>query len=313
MSNFLRRYYFISRQELKIRTFKLPPAKSIFPVVVTFFVFQLIILFTSGFLPGSTENIENNNKLIEENTELKKQLAELKDEISRVNGRLSTVISLNNEIREIADLPRIEPEFFKIDNDIAPYELSGGLASVSYSGLEDAAKLLKLLENNLELQSRINKEISTAFVDKTSYLRGIPSIKPLDATFNRTSFGPRKNPITGKPQFHTGLDMGSKLGQEIIAAADGIVERADNFSGYGLCVIIAHASGYKTLYGHCSRLLVKKGDKVSRGEIIALVGSTGLSTGPHLHYEVIYNGEHLNPADFFFDEEKAINDKKSKK
>ncbi|GAB1348442.1 hypothetical protein MASR1M107_06540 [Ignavibacteriales bacterium] len=107
--------------------------------------------------------------------------------------------------------------------------------------------------------------------------------------------------------------MGSKLGQEIIAAADGIVERADNFSGYGLCVIIAHASGYKTLYGHCSRLLVKKGDKVSRGEIIALVGSTGLSTGPHLHYEVIYNGEHLNPADFFFDEEKAINDKKSKK
>ncbi|GAB1348441.1 hypothetical protein MASR1M107_06530 [Ignavibacteriales bacterium] len=162
MSNFLRRYYFISRQELKIRTFKLPPAKSIFPVVVTFFVFQLIILFTSGFFPGSTENIENNNKLIEENTELKKQLAELKDEISRVNGRLSTVISLNNEIREIADLPRIEPEFFKIDNDIAPYELSGGLASVSYSGLEDAAKLLKLLENNLELQSRINKEISTS-------------------------------------------------------------------------------------------------------------------------------------------------------
>ncbi|MCA0388411.1 MAG: M23 family metallopeptidase [Bacteroidetes bacterium] len=313
MRNFLSRYYFISRRELKIRTFKLPPAKSIFPVIVTFFVFQFIILLTSGFFPGVSGDNENSSGLAVENAELKKQLTELKEEIARVNGRLSTVISLNNEIREIADLPRMDEDLFKIDNTLASYELTGGLASASYGSLEDASKLLKLLENNLELQSRINKEISTAFVDKTGYLRGIPSIKPLDASFNRTSFGPRKNPITGRPQFHTGLDMGSTYGQEIFASADGIVERADNFSGYGLCVIIAHASGYKTLYGHCSKLLVKKGDKISRGELIALVGSTGLSTGPHLHYEVIYNGEHLNPADFFFDEEKANFDKKSKK
>lgn len=309
MTNFLNRYLFISRRELKVRSVKLPPFKSISAVVLTFFLLASVILFTSGFFASALPANDKNSELTEENVKLKRELADLKEEILRVNGRLATVISMNNEIRDIADLPRLDDGFFSIEGSLTNLDQ----ASVSGGTLDDVSATLKLLEKNIDIQSHLNKEISSAFMDKTSYLRGIPSIMPLDAPFNRTSFGPRKNPITGQAQFHTGLDMGSVAGQEIIATADGVVEKAEVFSGYGLCVIIDHGTGYKTLYGHCSKILVSKGDRVSRGDKLALVGSTGLSTGPHLHYEVIYNGEHLNPADFFFDGDKSFFEKKRKK
>ncbi len=309
MTNFLNRYLFISRRELKVRSVKLPPFKSISTVVLTFFLLASVILFTSGFFANALPDSDKNRALTEENGKLKKELADLKEEILRVNGRLATVISMNNEIRDIADLPRLDDGFFSIEGSLATLDQ----AAASGGTLDDVSATLKLLEKNIDIQSKLNKEISSAFMDKTSYLRGIPSIMPLDAPFNRTSFGPRKNPITGQAQFHTGLDMGSVAGQEIIATADGVVEKAEVFGGYGLCVIIDHGTGYKTLYGHCSKILVSKGDRISRGDRLALVGSTGLSTGPHLHYEVIYNGEHLNPADFFFDGDKTFFEKKRKK
>lgn len=307
MNRFLSRYYFISRQELKIRTLKLPSFKAVYPVIISFTVLSFLILVTSGFFSGNRIDKETDAAIINENAQLRMQISELKEEIDRVNGRLSTVISMSNEIRELNDLPGFDSAFFKIDEIVTSEDERSRVTTSGLStNIDDAFHLLEVLEKNLEIQSKFNKEISAALVDKTSYLRGIPSIKPIDAGYNRTSFGPRKNPVTGKPQFHTGLDMGARFGQEIYATADGIIERADNFNGYGLCVIIAHESGYKTLYGHCSKLIVKKGDRVSRGTLIALAGSTGISTGPHLHYEVIYNGEHLNPADFFFDEEKSF-------
>ncbi len=307
MNRFLSRYYFISRHELKIRTFKFPSIKTVYPVIISFTALSFVILITSGFFAGNGLDSETGSAIMDENVRLRAQISELKEEIDRVNGRLSTVISMNNEIRALNDLPRFDSAFFRIDESVAARDERSAISTSGLStSIDDAFNLLAVLEKNLEIQSKFNKDLSSALVDKTSYLRGIPSIKPIDANFNRTSFGPRKNPVTGQPQFHTGLDMGSKFGQEIYATADGIVERADNFSGYGLCVIIAHESGYKTLYGHCSKLIVKKGDRVSRGTLLALVGSTGISTGPHLHYEVIYNGEHLNPADFFFDEEKSF-------
>lgn len=308
MTNFLNRYLFISRKELRVRSVKLPHFRSVSAVFITFLSLSTVILLSSGFFSTGFSDGES-RALVDENSKLKKELAELQEEIIRVNGRLATVISMNNEIRDIADLPRIGDEFFSIGDPAA----SLSITAASGGTLEEVDATLKMLEKNIELQSSLNKEISMALVDKTAYLRGIPSILPLDAPFSRTSFGPRKNPITGKPQFHTGLDIGSTMGQEIIASADGVVEKAETFGGYGLCVIIDHGTGYRTLYGHCSRIVVEKGDKVSKGEVIALVGSTGMSTGPHLHYEVIYNGEHLNPVDFFFDGDKSFFEKKRKK
>ncbi|MBW7872339.1 MAG: peptidoglycan DD-metalloendopeptidase family protein [Ignavibacteriales bacterium] len=284
----------------------MPLFKPFFSVLITFLVLSGVILITSGFFTDQQANNSKDENLRRENERLKKEIADLQSEIEKVNGRLATVIGMNNKIRDIVDLPRLDEDFFEIslsNNLVSDPVASGGT-------IEGIAATLKLLESNLQIQAVANKEISEKITDKTAYMRGIPSILPVDGEYRRTSFGPRKNPITQKPQFHTGLDMGGKMGDRIIATADGIVEKAEVFGGYGNCVIVNHGNGYKTLYGHCSKILVKKGDKVSRGDLIALVGSTGLSTGPHLHYEVIYNDEHLNPADFFFDSNKAAFEKK---
>ena len=130
-------------------------------------------------------------------------------------------------------------------------------------------------------------------VDKSNF---IPNICPVEMTDGRVSseFGMRDHPITGERKMHTGIDLAVDHGTPVIASADGQIEFAARRGGYGNLVIIDHLNGYKTRYGHLSKILVTEGDHVKRGDTIALVGSTGDSTGPHLHYEVRII-DHENP------------------
>ncbi len=126
-----------------------------------------------------------------------------------------------------------------------------------------------------------------------------PSSMPLANTYVSAPFGNRLDPITGGHEFHKGLDLNGEYGDPIHSAADGIVIRADyDGGGYGNVVDIDHGNGYVTRYGHCSKLLVKAGDLVHAGEVIAKVGSTGHSTGAHLHFEVWINGQPVNPKPY---------------
>jgi murein DD-endopeptidase MepM/ murein hydrolase activator NlpD len=110
-----------------------------------------------------------------------------------------------------------------------------------------------------------------------------------------SEFGWRQHPITGNRKFHTGIDFGADLGTPIYAIANGRVEYAGDKGGYGNTVIINHGSGKSTLYGHASKIYVRKGQQVVRGQMIAAVGSTGMSTGPHLHFEVRVNDKPVDP------------------
>ena len=126
-----------------------------------------------------------------------------------------------------------------------------------------------------------------------------PSSMPLANTYVAAPFGNRIDPITGGHEFHKGLDLNGQTGDPIHAAADGIVMRSDfDNGGYGNVVDIDHGNGYATRYGHCSKLLVKVGDLVHAGDVIAKVGSTGHSTGAHLHFEVWINGAPVNPQPY---------------
>jgi murein DD-endopeptidase MepM/ murein hydrolase activator NlpD len=126
-----------------------------------------------------------------------------------------------------------------------------------------------------------------------------PTSMPLANTYVSASFGNRLDPITGGHEFHKGLDLNGQTGDPIHAAADGIVIRSDfDGGGYGNVVDVDHGNGYITRYGHCSKLLVKVGDLVHAGEVIAKVGSTGHSTGSHLHFEVWINGQPVNPRPY---------------
>ena len=111
-------------------------------------------------------------------------------------------------------------------------------------------------------------------------------------------FGNRIHPVLGTKRFHTGIDIGAPKGASIIAANSGKVLKAGWFGGYGNAVIIDHGGGFSTLYGHGSEVLVAEGQTVKRGDIIMKVGSTGMSTGPHLHFEVRINGNYMNPLDY---------------
>ena len=129
----------------------------------------------------------------------------------------------------------------------------------------------------------------------------IPSIYPVNPkTVQMTSsFGARYHPIRQRVVFHEGVDLAGPAGQAVYATGDGVVESAEvNFSGYGNVIVIDHGFGYKTRYAHLKEIRVTAGQVVIRGDKIGLLGSSGLSTGPHLHYEVIYRGEQINPWNF---------------
>jgi murein DD-endopeptidase MepM/ murein hydrolase activator NlpD len=123
---------------------------------------------------------------------------------------------------------------------------------------------------------------------------------PSTSSYITSSYGTRTHPVTGKIKTHTGIDIGAAHGTDIYAAADGTVLISGwNAGGYGNYVVIDHGGGLTTLYAHCSSLLVSSGQKVTRGQVIAKCGSTGMSTGPHIHFEVLKNGAHTNPMAYF--------------
>jgi murein DD-endopeptidase MepM/ murein hydrolase activator NlpD len=145
-------------------------------------------------------------------------------------------------------------------------------------------------------------EISKHIEAKRSLYRATPMGWPAQG-HRSSSFGYRLSPFSSDDdsearEFHPGQDIAGEAGSPIRATADGVVARAGFERGYGLMVMIRHQWGYETLFGHCSRLIAKPGQKVLRGEVVALMGSTGRSTGPHVHYEVWRGGRRVNPAPF---------------
>jgi murein DD-endopeptidase MepM/ murein hydrolase activator NlpD len=135
------------------------------------------------------------------------------------------------------------------------------------------------------------------FEDKRSLYASTPSIWPVRGWIT-SPFGRRTSPFSGIPTFHEGLDIAAQTGTPVVSPADGIVVKAAFSPGYGNMVEISHGYGIKTVYGHNSRLNVKEGQQVKRGDVISYIGDTGSSTGPHLHYEVRQNGLPVNPMKF---------------
>lgn len=126
-----------------------------------------------------------------------------------------------------------------------------------------------------------------------------PDISPLSGQIHITSdYGQRVHPVFKKKMLHMGVDFKAPMGAPIVATADGVIEFADEEKQYGLKVIIQHDGAYKSLYAHMSEIKVKAGDKVKKGAVIGLVGNSGASTAPHLHYEILKDGKRVNPADY---------------
>lgn len=155
-------------------------------------------------------------------------------------------------------------------------------------------------EEDMVIADRV-KMVQLSTLEKQVLLRDIPNGRPVkDFQGVTSSYGWRTHPVKGTREFHRGIDYRGKKGDGIIATADGVVEYAGHHkqSGYGKLIIISHTYGFKTLYGHLSKLSVETGQAVRKGDLIGEIGSTGLSSGPHLHYEVSFVQRKLNPVPF---------------
>ncbi|TFG96833.1 MAG: M23 family metallopeptidase [Myxococcales bacterium] len=144
------------------------------------------------------------------------------------------------------------------------------------------------------------KELVDELEDKHQHLASSPAIWPTRGWLT-SGFGKRISPFTGRRQFHAGIDIATARGTKVVAPARGRVEFVGAKGPLGNALLIDHGYGIRTQYGHNDKILVKRGDVVERGQKIALVGNTGRSTGPHLHYTVEVNGKAVNPIDFIFD------------
>ncbi|MFC4601637.1 murein hydrolase activator EnvC family protein [Cohnella hongkongensis] len=177
------------------------------------------------------------------------------------------------------------------DKEVLIAKLSVEIEELEEISEESARQLTELAKQASALEAKKNRI-------KTYYTGGKLGM-PLKSDYRLSSgFGYRIHPITGKRKLHAGIDMAAPKGTPIYAAETGVVIVAQSWSGYGNCVIIDHGGGLWTLYGHMSEILAKKGDTVKRGEKIGLVGSTGQSTGNHLHFEVRKNSEPVDPAPY---------------
>ena len=173
--------------------------------------------------------------------------------------------------------------------------------------LVETTQKIDLLEKKLYMQIKSFDEIVALDKDSKTRLSHIPQIQPIkneDLKRTASGYGYRIDPVYNVRTFHKGMDFSCDKKTPVYATADGVVEDAKWMSGYGYTVVINHGYGYKTLYAHLldKKFLVKKGQKVVRGEQIAFSGNSGKSTGPHLHYEVIYKGNHVNPINYYFDD-----------
>jgi murein DD-endopeptidase MepM/ murein hydrolase activator NlpD len=154
------------------------------------------------------------------------------------------------------------------------------------------------LSNAVDERDDYLSSIEAKILQKSVLKDMLPNSSPVEAAYNSSSYGWRIDPFNGSQAFHEGLDFPANSGTAIHAAADGIVSVAELTHDYGNIVKISHGSGLETRYAHASKLLVKPGERVTKGQIVAEVGSTGRSTGPHLHYEIRLNGNSLDPRKY---------------
>lgn len=261
--------------------------------LISGFVFHLIMttdsipkssLYQTASLPTLDINSSNNAQV----SAVTMKLAELQSQVLRLNA-------LGDRLADEANIPESEFNF----SQLPP---SGG--PVIYNDTESRKNLVELmldinlLENSLiheEKQLKMLESITLGHhIENTGYLSG----RPITRGWLSSYFGMRKDPFTGQPAMHKGLDFAGVENTEVIATASGVVSWAGERHGYGYLVEINHGDGLKTRYGHNKVIVVSIGDVVTKGQVIGKMGSTGRSTGPHVHYEILRNNRQIDPLKY---------------
>jgi murein DD-endopeptidase MepM/ murein hydrolase activator NlpD len=259
-------------------------------------------------LKNTTQHLKSREvHLTSELSEIQIQRKQIQEFASEINSLKNKLVSLNNFETKIRIIANIE----KTDD-------SNNIFGVGGSVPEDLDARLPLMEKHNSLIRDMHEQIDElnrasihqqyefesllkSLEDQQNLLASTPAIRPIsgaEKSWVTSSFGFRRSPFTGQREFHQGYDISTREGTPIMATADGVVIFVGNKGLLGKTIIIDHGHGMVTRYGHCQKFLKKRGEKVKRWEPIALVGNTGRSTGPHVHYEVRLNGIPVNPTKY---------------
>lgn len=212
--------------------------------------------------------------------------------IGEVNAHVIRLDALGKRLTEMADIDSRE---FDFDRDPP----SGGPEGEGVSAqIPDLSRMLAQLEQRADLRESQLAALENVILTRELKEEIHPEGRPVSTGYISSYFGERADPFDGLEKFHKGVDFAGTLGSDVVAVAAGVVTWSGQRSGYGKLIEINHGDGYSTRYAHNERTLVSVGQTVKRGEAIALMGSTGHSTGPHVHFEVLHNGRQVDPLSF---------------
>ena len=286
----------------RVRQFRIPRFFFIFIAVLVVFSAAALCWIVHDYCLIKAEGPKL-ARLKSENAQQKEQLAHLVVRIDQVTQKLSELKAFDKKLKVMVNL--------ETGDDSSQYKGVGGsdteLTDPKRVMENNNKKIVRLMHRALDT---IENEITIGEQDKTELhkflksqkilLASTPSIWPTKGWMS-SRFGYRTSPFTGQKEFHKGIDISTRMNAPVIAPADGIVSSTGWNRGYGRVLKIEHGYGVETRYAHLQKILVKKGQHIKRGETVALVGSTGRSTGPHLHYEVHLNKVAVNPLRYILD------------
>jgi len=281
-------------QQRKLNKLSLIMAISFVSVTLLFFIFSTLYLYSvnkkiSDELLIKEDKINNLQIISEQQVS---EIENLKATSKFVVEKLSQLNDLEKQIKSMIGLPvednpvvtsrSIDSRF----DDILDYQayLDG------LNGDEIVDLISRIIDEERERYDKLIKDVEK----QLKFLDSKPDKWPVSGEIT-SKFGNRKDPVTGKKDFHNGIDISNKVNTTIVAAGSGIVTYSGWSEGYGRVIIISHGYGYKTVYAHNNSNLVKVGDRVNKGDAIAKLGNSGKSTGPHLHFEIHYNGTPIDP------------------
>jgi len=236
-------------------------------------------------LETQRQEVENTKRSAQENVNaLAMRLGQMQAQMIRLDA-------LGERLTKMAKLDRGEFDFGK------PPAQGGPANDVNQSSMAipDFLSSLDTLSKQIDDRSEQLGVLESMLMNRNLQAEVLPAGRPIKRGWTSSFFGMRTDPFTGKLEFHKGMDFAGRMGTDIVAVASGVVTWSSERYGYGNLVEINHGNGYVTRYGHCEKVDVKVGDTVKKGQLIAQMGSTGRSTGPHVHFEVWHNGVVVNP------------------
>jgi len=283
------------------------------PLTLTAIATLVVAFLGSAFALGVQLGRGNHERLVLADTtrfgtlltEQKKQIADLKQQLQlrvdamamrlgEVNAHVIRLDALGKRLTEMADIDSRE---FNFDRDPPRGGPEGDGEGMS-AQIPDLSAMLAQLEQRVDLRESQLSALENVILARELHQEIHPEGRPVAKGFISSYFGERADPFDGLEAFHKGVDFAGSAGSPVTAVAAGVVTWAGERTGYGKLVEINHGDGFATRYAHNERTLVTVGQTVKRGESIALMGSTGRSTGPHVHFEVLRNGRQVDPLSF---------------